>query len=138
MSIIAAIVCFSAATCAPEKVIVIDGDTIVVRGEHIRILGINAPELSKARCRDETIRGLRARSRLEDLLQAGNVVVERGEGRDRFDRYRRTLASVSVDGVDVGEVLMREGLARRWVQKYVKMEEPWCQSDVDAAIKEWH
>jgi endonuclease YncB( thermonuclease family) len=73
-----------------------------------------------------------------DLMQDGNVVVERGEGRERFDRYRRTLAHVSVDGVDVGETLMREGLARRWVQKYVKMEEPWCQSNVDAALKAWN
>jgi endonuclease YncB( thermonuclease family) len=138
MPVAAAIVCFSAAVCSPESVIVIDGDTIVVQGEHIRILGINAPELSKAKCRDETVRGLRARSRLMDLMQAGNVVVERGEGTERFDRYRRTLAHVSVDGVDVGETLMREGLARRWVQKYVKMEEPWCQSNVDAALKAWN
>lgn len=138
MPVVSAIVCFAAAACSQESVIVIDGDTIVVRGEHIRILGINAPELGKAKCRDETIRGLRARSRLMDLLQDREVVVERGEGRDRFDRYRRTLASVSVNGTDVGDILMREGLARRWVQKYVKMDEPWCQSNVDEALKAWN
>lgn len=134
----AAIVCFAAATCSPETVKIIDGDTIVVRGEHIRVLGINAPELGKAKCRAETIRGLQARGRLAELLGGERVTVTRGEGRDRFDRYRRTLATVSVDGRDVGEVLMSEGLARRWVQKYVKTEEPWCQSDVDGALKAWN
>lgn len=131
MPVVAAIVCFSTA-CAPQQVAVIDGDTITVSGEKILILGINAPEL-RGKCREESLRALRARSRLMKLLEAAKVDIDR----NGFDRYRRTLATVSIDGSDVGDVLMREGLARKWVQQYNGQQEPWCQANVDAALKEW-
>ncbi|ANL12010.1 MULTISPECIES: thermonuclease family protein [unclassified Rhizobium] len=133
MPTVAAIVCFSAAACSPQQVIVIDGDTIVVQGEHIRLEGINAPEL-KGKCREESVRALRSRSRLMQLLAAGTVEIER----DGFDKYRRTLAFVAVDGVAVGDVLMKEGLARKWVQQYSGQQEPWCQPDVGQALKTWN
>lgn len=112
--------------------IVIDGDTIVVRGEHIRLEGINAPEL-KGKCRAETVRALRAQSRLMELLKNAKVGIDR----NGFDRYRRTLASVTADGSSVGDVLMREGLARKWVQTYNGQTEPWCQPDVEKALQAW-
>lgn len=133
MPTVSAIVCFAAIVCSPQSIKVIDGDTIAVAGEHIRILGINAPEL-RGKCREEKIRALRSRSRLADLLDGNEIVIER----DGFDRHRRTLANVKVDRTDVGDVLMREGLARRWVQTYTGMPEPWCQNDVDAALGAWN
>ncbi|MGR9293679.1 thermonuclease family protein (plasmid) [Rhizobium leguminosarum] len=133
MPVVAALVCFSAVACAPQNVIVVDGDTIVVQGEHIRIEGINAPEL-KCKCREESVRALRSRSRLMQLLAAGRVEIER----NGFDRYRRTLAFVAVEGEAVGDVLMREGLARKWVQQYNGQQEPWCQADVGQALKAWN
>lgn len=132
MPVVSAIVCFSTA-CAPQQVVVIDGDTLIVRGEKIRLLGINAPEL-KGKCREENVRALRARSRLMKLLEAAQVDIDR----NGFDRYRRTLASVSVAGTDLGHVLMREGLARKWVQHYSGQQEPWCRPNVDAALQAWN
>lgn len=132
MPVVAAIVCFSSIACAPQQVVVLDGDTIIVRGEHIRIEGINAPEL-KGKCREENVRALRARSRLMELLKSSTIDIDR----NGFDRYRRTLASVTVGGSAVGDVLMREGLARKWVQSYNGQQEPWCQSNVEAALQEW-
>lgn len=131
MPVITTIVCLSNA-CAPERVNVIDGDTITIRGEKIRILGINAPEL-KGKCREESVRALRARSYLMKLLESGKVEIDR----DGFDRYRRTLATVSVGGADVGRALMREGLARKWVQSYDGQQEPWCQTNVNDALRAW-
>ncbi len=131
MPVVSALVCISTA-CASQQVIVIDGDTIVIRGEHIRLLGINAPEL-KGKCRAESVRALRARSRLMKLIESAQIDIDR----DGFDRYRRTLAKVSVAGTDLGHVLMREGLARKWVQSYNGQQEPWCQPNVDAALQEW-
>ncbi|MEI3807582.1 thermonuclease family protein [Agrobacterium sp. CCNWLW32] len=132
MPVVTALVCFSTA-CVPQQVVVIDGDTIIVRGEKIRILGINAPEL-KGKCREEGVRALRARSRLMALLEAAKIDIDRSG----FDRHRRTLATVSVGGRDVGDVLMREGLARKWVQTYNGQQEPWCQANVDAALQAWN
>ena len=131
MPVVSTLVCFSTA-CAPQQVIVIDGDTNVIRGEHIRLLGINAPEL-KGKCREESVRALRARSRLMELLKSSTIDIDR----NGFDRYRRTLASVSADGNPVGDVLMREGLARKWVQNYNGQQEPWCQANVEAALQDW-
>ena len=54
--------------------------------------------------------GLRGKERLASLLRAGPVeVVRNGE-----DRYRRTLARIFVRGQDVGQILVREGLAFAW------------------------
>jgi len=131
MPVVAAIVCFSTA-CTPQQVVVLDGDTIIVQGEKIRLEGINAPEM-KGKCREENVRALRARSRLMELLSAATVDIER----NGFDRHRRTLAAVSVDGSAVGDVLMREGLARKWVQHYNGQQEPWCQPNVEAALQDW-
>lgn len=132
MPVVAAIVCFSSIACAQQQVVVLDGDTIIVQGEHIRLLGINAPEM-KGKCREESVRALRARSRLMELLKASTIDIDR----NGFDRYRRTLASVSADGNPVGDVLMREGLARKWVQTYNGQQEPWCQANVEAALQDW-
>ena len=44
------------------------------------------------------------------LLRAGEVTI----ARTGQDRYRRTLARLTVDGTDVGESLIREGFALPW------------------------
>jgi endonuclease YncB( thermonuclease family) len=65
--------------------------------------------------------GRRATERLKELLASGEVrVIESG----RIDKYRRTLAHVEVDGRDVGEILIGEGLARPY--KGGKRQ-GWCE-----------
>lgn len=86
---------------------VIDGDTIQLAGEKIRILDIDTPETWKPRCAQERAVGLAAKARLVGLLSRGQIAVDR-RGRDR---YGRTLAVVHAGGVSVGEVLLREGHA---------------------------
>lgn len=94
---------------------VIDGDTFVLAGgERVRILNIDTAELPpRSQCDRETALALAAKARLAELLHGGEVVVLRSGGRDR-DRYGRQLRRVVVDGEDVGERLVREGLAQRW------------------------
>ena len=91
-------------------IIIIDGDTIDVRGERIRILNIDAPESFRSRCEAELKLALRTKERLAELLRAGPVELNR-EGQDR---YRRTLATLSVRQGDIGEILFRERLALPW------------------------
>jgi hypothetical protein len=59
-----------------------------------------------------------ASNRLIALQNGGDVTIQRF-GQNRYDR---TLASVWVDGVDVGETLMAESLARGWPDG----PEFWC------------
>ena len=106
---------------------VIDGDSLIVQVglwfgqsviEHIRIAGIDAPEM-KGRCPSEIEAARAARQYLAGLLGGGTV-----ELRDvRREKYGRALASVTAGGVDVGEALLREGLARPYDGK---RRGGWC------------
>ena len=91
---------------------VVDGDTVWIAREKIRLLDIDAPEMN-GKCAAESALARRARDRLIVLLNARTVTIER----DGVDRYGRTLARLG----DVGEVLVREGLARRWGDR-----RGWC------------
>ncbi len=91
---------------------VIDGDTFRVGGVKIRIADIDAPETHPSRCAREAELGAAATGRLHTLLNGGTVRLHR-VGRDH-DRYGRKLRTVSVDGRAVGDMLVAEGLARRY------------------------
>jgi micrococcal nuclease len=90
--------------------IVVDGDTIKAPyGVTYRLMGYDTPETRFARCDAERELGFAAKDRLEDLLAQGEVrVLESG----KIDKYGRTLAEVTVNGRDVGDILIDEGLAR--------------------------
>ena len=97
---------------------VTDGDTIRLGDERIRIAGIDAPETYQPRCASEKALGDKATRALEWLLHNATVQIVR----DGVDRYGRTLADVYADGVDVGEVLISQGLAVRWSGR----RHNWC------------
>lgn len=93
---------------------VIDGDTFeLAGGERVRILNIDAAEMPPgSQCGAERDLALAAKARLSEVVRQGEVTLVR-EGRDR-DRYDRQLRRVRVDGQDVGDLLVREGLAQPW------------------------
>jgi endonuclease YncB( thermonuclease family) len=91
---------------------VVDGDTFWFRGEKVRLLDIDAPEVSPPRCRREAELSDAATRRLQTLLNAGPFTLTAG-ARDQ-DQYGRKLRTVSRGGLSIGEVLVAEGLARRW------------------------
>jgi len=98
--------------------IVHDGDSIRCDGERIRIENVDAPELADSpKCTDPRRRGwcdnaaaIAARDSLRAFLAQGPVMVRR----TGVDPYRRTLARVTVNGVDAGDYLVGLGLARVW------------------------
>lgn len=100
---------------------VVDGDTLWLRGEKIRLQGFDTPETTTNICggEREIQLGKKATQRLIQLLNSGEVTFQRnGE-----DRYGRTLADFYVDGVDVGDTLIAERLARVWPAG----PEFWCR-----------
>ncbi|MBL8808111.1 MAG: thermonuclease family protein [Rhodospirillales bacterium] len=108
---------FAARACSA-----VDGDTIRCGSERIRISNIDTPELgSHARCAAEAELAERAKRFTADRLAAGPVEIARDTARPR-DRYGRTLATVRVQGSDLGEALVAAGLARRWDGR----RHPWC------------
>lgn len=102
---------------------VIDGDTLERRatGERIRLVNADTPESGdRTNCQAERRLSARATTRVRDLLDQARRVDVREVGRN--DTYGRTLAHVTVDGLDLGETLVAEGLAHPWRGR----REPWC------------
>ena len=100
-----------------------DGDSFRLGGEKVRILSIDAPELgSGARCAAEAELGARATVRLRELLSEAPLRLSSGS-RDR-DQHGRLLRDIRAGGRDVGETMVREGLARDYRGKKL----PWCPS----------
>lgn len=99
---------------------VVDGDTFYLGGEKVRIAGIDAPETHPSRCDREEELGSAATMRLQQLLNGGSVRLVPID-RDR-DRYGRLLRNVEVNGRDVGETLVAEGIAR----PYAGGRRSWC------------
>lgn len=89
---------------------IIDGDSIEIAGTSIRILGIDAPERSQT-CgnKDNPMFscGDFARAWLETTLDSQDVACE-PTGTDFFGR---TLAVCSLDGADIGEMMIASGYA---------------------------
>ncbi len=67
----------------------IDGDTIVIDHEHIRIANIDAPEIGHPKCDAELRLGKVAQRRMAELLGSGEIAVHPGDPKDGRlkDRY---------------------------------------------------
>jgi endonuclease YncB( thermonuclease family) len=103
---------------------VTDGDTFRLEsGERIRIAGIDDPETHRdqARCSGEIVLGLQARDRATSLLAGRDVTFHR-LGRS----YNWSVATVIVDGHDLGTELVRLGAAAWWPRGRPKPV--WCRS----------
>ena len=99
---------------------VVDGDTIWLDGQNLRLQSYDTPEPYNDICGGQTEVALahRASARLLELLNANAFTVHTA-GKDR---YGRTLATIRIAGRDVGDILIEEGLARRWPDG----REWWC------------
>jgi hypothetical protein len=92
---------------------VIDGDTIVINGKSIRLLGINSPERGEY-FYDE------AKDFLESLVLNENIEIE-SYGKDK---YYRVLAYVFVDNKNINVEMVEKGFANVYLldEKYYKRE----------------
>jgi micrococcal nuclease len=81
---------------------VIDGDTIVINGSSIRMLGINAPEKGEKYFKE-------SKEFLENLVL--NKTVKLRFGKEKTDKYRRTLAYIFLGEINVNELLIEKGFA---------------------------
>lgn len=101
----------------------IDGDTYVCHGERIRVENIDAPELH-ARCESELDAAKAAKLFAQHALDGAVTIEIKVYERRPRDRYGRTLARVSVDGDDLGKLLIEAGLARLYRGE---RRQTWCE-----------
>ncbi|MFN2098997.1 thermonuclease family protein [Altererythrobacter sp. MF3-039] len=104
---------------------VIDGDTIAIGSERIRIMGIDTPEV-RAECEAEARLADIATNELRDWLNAGPFMM-RGRIDEPIDRYGRQLRELyrNEGGFNayVGQHMIDRGVARRY---YGAGRDGWC------------
>lgn len=100
---------------------VVDGDTIWYQGQNLRLQSYDTPEPHDGICggNAEVALANRASARLLQLLNGNSFTLETF-GVDNTGS--RTLATIRIDGQDVGDILIEERLARRWPDG----DEWWC------------
>lgn len=106
----------SVAFAGPDgRVEVIDGDTIRVAGETVRLFAIDAPE------RDQTCKrpdgsvwscGEWSRAQVIEFFGGKRATCDAVD----TDRYGRTVARCRVGGTDMGEAIVSAGLARAYAR----------------------
>lgn len=86
----------------------IDGDTLAIDGVHVRLWGIDAPELHQGcqRADGDWPAGTTARRALAVLVEGHAVAC-----RDRGSDHDRRVATCAVEGRDLGAALVETGLA---------------------------
>ncbi|MDP3553058.1 thermonuclease family protein [Methylocystis sp.] len=125
--IIAAFV-FLSGVCLAEivgRASVIDGDTIEIQGQRIRLHGVDAPEKGQP-CFDAANQpyrcGQNAAMALDEFIGLSPVSCREKD----VDRYGRTVAACIVRGEDIGLWLVRSGHAfayRRYSSEYIGAEQ---------------
>jgi endonuclease YncB( thermonuclease family) len=111
-----------AAIAGPARVV--DGDTLEVAGQKLRIYGVDAPESAQV-CRRQGrdyACGHEARRRMQELIDDRPVTCT---PRDE-DRYGRKVAVCRAGGEDLGAALVRSGWAlayRQYGADYVPQED---------------
>lgn len=106
----------------PDKTCLVDGDTLWLNGENIRLKDFDTPEPQTALWGGGQEKALAsmASARMLELLNSNNWTIEYF-GYDSTSSKRR-LATIRIGGQDVGDILINERLARRWPDG----DEWWC------------
>jgi endonuclease YncB( thermonuclease family) len=110
---------------------IIDGDTLESHGTRIRVWGIDAPETSQL-CRGEDSLQYRCGAKAANELDAFIARRPVDCSSVSLDQYGRTVAVCSIDGVDIAEWLVRNGLALDW-PLYSKGKYDKAQRDAEHA-----
>lgn len=110
---------------------IIDGDTLEIHGTRIRLWGIDAPESSQL-CRGEDSLQYRCGAKAANDLDA--FIARRPVNclPISLDQYGRTVATCSVGGADLGDWLVRNGLALDWPE-YSKRKYGAAQREAEQA-----
>ncbi len=106
------------------KTFAIDGDSLKVGGNEVRLFGVDAPEYSQ-NCFDaknEEYACGRASFAFTKKLAAGKMVECVYAEKDKYNRY---LGKCSVDGVSINEELVKNGMAviYNFTESDAKMDE---------------
>lgn len=102
----------------------VDGDTIWIEGQKLRMAGYDTPEAATNICggEEEVALANKATARALELLNSSHWTVVYSGNLDNTGT--RELVSILIDGRDLGDILIKENLAREWPDG----DEFWCQN----------
>lgn len=98
---------------------VVDGDTVWIDGEKIRILHRDAPEVKGACTRESRIAAEATRHLIGIVSSQPLAIMREGKG-----KYGRTLARIVTPDGDAGQLLIGTGTAARWAPGN---QRDWCR-----------
>jgi endonuclease YncB( thermonuclease family) len=110
---------------------VVDGDTLEIHGQRIRLSGVDAPESDQLCRSDDSLQyrcGAKAANELARFISGRPVSCT---GVD-IDQYKRVVAICAVGGVDVAEWIVRTGFAFDW-PRYSKGKYAGAQKEAERA-----
>jgi len=81
---------------------VVDGDTLIINNQSVRLLGINTPERGEKYYAE-------AKKFLEE--QTLNKTVKIYFGKDKYDLYNRMLGYIYLEGENINELIVKQGYA---------------------------
>lgn len=100
-----------------------DGDTITLKcmrdfkchknSLKVRIMGVDTPEI-KGKCRNEIILARKAKQFTVAFVRTSGDIILTYDEYNKYDRYGRLLAYLSVDGRDLSKSLIENNLGRRY------------------------
>ena len=113
----------SAFAATSDRVRVIDGDTIDISGQRIRLHGIDTPE-AKQECRRDGVTwlcGAAATNVLRKLIGGAQITCIQRD----MDRYGRVVAVCHANGIDLNAAMVQSGMAlayRKYSDDYTSQE----------------
>ena len=110
------------APIAASELRVIDGDTIWWGDDRVRLIGYDAPEVASPQCASERSAGRAATAALRQAIGAASSIELAPIS--RRDRWGRVLARLYLDGEDVADRMIGNGLARVY---HGGPRAGWCQ-----------
>lgn len=114
--------------CAAQQFAVVDGDTLACGRDRVRLIGLDAPELTKAKCPGEFYAASAAQDRLGEIIaSAGWILVPKLTSRRQpaKGKYGRALAwLITGTGQDAAQIMIAEGHARAYDGR--SKRKGWC------------
>jgi len=138
--VIVTVLCFAPYLSYAQSIRVIDGDTLRIGKERIRLIGFDAPE------KNRTLKGvcnikmhwlaIEAEKFLRSLITDKSKMITLNRTGEQ-DRYDRTLAYLYVDDVDIAQIMIEKGLAVKYECQNGKCpaKHDWCPENKTGYIQ---
>ncbi|MEL8055031.1 MAG: thermonuclease family protein [Pseudomonadota bacterium] len=92
-------------------------------GTPFRLHGVDAPETYKPKCEAERIAGFDAKAAVIELTQSAKTI----ETKHHYvDDYGRAVIDLEIDGVDLADMLVEQGLVQVWDYDGGQVKPNWC------------